>query len=128
MQQVNVPKEKAYRVHLYAVVRVPIDVPSAASQLDAISKAERSVNLHADFNRGEYAEEIVGVLVDEQGDEDYLNSRNYVTSKESGTWIEECSAASNHTSGRSPVIIPYLRSGAIRDKAAMKGWSDVSGR
>lgn len=29
---------RAYRVHLYAVIRVPVNVPDAVSQLDAIEK------------------------------------------------------------------------------------------
>lgn len=71
--------DKAYRVHLYAVVRVPVEVPSASSQLNAIEKAEASVDLCREFTRGEYADEVVGALVDEVGDSDeYLNSRNYV--------------------------------------------------
>lgn len=80
---------KAYRVHLYAVVRVPYDVPSAASQLDAIAKAEAQADLHRDFIQGEYAEEVVGVLVDEASDDEYFNTLNYVPDPESGDWVVE---------------------------------------
>ncbi|CAE6967717.1 hypothetical protein [Paraburkholderia domus] len=50
---------QAYRVHLYTVVRVPVDVAGASSQVDAIAQAERSVDLHRDFRQhdAEFAEE-----------------------------------------------------------------------
>ncbi|NMM01577.1 hypothetical protein HHL24_27020 [Paraburkholderia sp. RP-4-7] len=69
----------AYRVHLYAVVRVPVEVASATSQVDAIAQAEQKVNLHSDFRQhnAEYAEEIVGALVDEADDSEHLKTRLY---------------------------------------------------
>lgn len=78
---------QAYRVHLYSVVRVPVDVPSATSQLDAITKAEALVDLNRDFIRGDFADEVVGVLVDEVGDEEYVNTRNYLPAQTG--WKEE---------------------------------------
>lgn len=75
----------AYRVTLYAVVRVTVDVATASSQLDAIAKAESATDLHEAFRGGEYAEEIVGVLVDEDGDSEYLKSTSYLPSQEAET-------------------------------------------
>ncbi len=66
-----------YRVHVYAVVRVPIEV-EAESQAEAIAKADE-VNLHAEVRsaEAEYAEQVTGYLVDEIGDEGYTNTRSY---------------------------------------------------
>lgn len=81
----------AYRVHLNAVVRVPVVVHAAASQLDAIEKALTETNLHQMFRSHacEYADEIISVLVDEEGDEDYRNSRIYDpgTKPGQGEWV-----------------------------------------
>lgn len=69
----------AYRVHLYAVARVAVEVDSAATQLEAVDKAVKGADLNRTF-RGvgvEYADEIVGVMVDEVGDSDYRNTRSY---------------------------------------------------
>jgi hypothetical protein len=81
----------AYRVHLNAVVRVPVDVPAAASQLDAIDKAVKETNLHQIFRYRsyEYAEEIVSVLVDVVGDEEYAESRVYDPGMKpgQGAWV-----------------------------------------
>lgn len=70
---------QAYRVHLYAVVRVPVEVAIASSQVDAIAQAEKKVNLHRDFRQRdtEYADEIVNVLVDVVDDSEHLESRVY---------------------------------------------------
>lgn len=87
--QIATTTTRAYRVHLYAVIRVPVNVPDALSQLDAIEKAEESVNLERDWKDGEYADEVVGVLVDEVGDGEYMNTRNYVADADSGKWVEE---------------------------------------
>ncbi len=76
---------KKYKVHLFAVVRVPVEV-EAESQTEAIKKAEEETDLHALFdywNPGgigqerQYAEEITEYLVDEQGDQDHSNTRCY---------------------------------------------------
>jgi hypothetical protein len=68
-----------YRVHLYAVVRVPVEVACAISHVDAIAQAEQKVNLHSDFRQhnAEYAEEIVSALVDEADDSEHLKSSLY---------------------------------------------------
>lgn len=75
-------KEAGYRVTLYAVVRVTVDVASASSQLDAIAKAESSTDLHDAIRGGEYAEEVVGILVDENGDDEYRKSTTYLPSQD----------------------------------------------
>ena len=69
---------KKYRVHIYAVVRIPVDV-EAESQIKAIKKAEANTHLHTKLTNDEvkYAEEISGFLVDEIGDEEHINSRHY---------------------------------------------------
>ena len=83
---------QAYRVHLYAVVRVPVEICEASSQLEAIQKAESQTNLHTAFRSGEYAEDVVSVLVDEVGDEEYLKSTTYLLDNKSGIWKPEHSA------------------------------------
>ncbi|MCA7889133.1 hypothetical protein QZM25_30805 [Burkholderia contaminans] len=84
---------KAYRVHLNAVVRVPVEIDAAGSQLEAIDLATDRVDLYGMFSGHscEYAEEIVSVLVDEVGDSDHLHSRFYDpgTRPEQGTWVLE---------------------------------------
>ena len=75
-----------YNVHLYAVVRVKVPDVEAESQKEAIEKAEAQVDLYSTFdweglpiNGGivafDYAEEIAYYLVDEHGDEEYLDSK-----------------------------------------------------
>lgn len=72
----NVP-DKAYRVHLYGVVRVPYEV-AAASEADAIARAEASADMYQDIRNGEYAEELTGALVDElSADGDVLQYNVY---------------------------------------------------
>ena len=75
-----------YRVHVYAVVRVPVEV-EAESQLDAIHLAQNSRNWNQELDAGdhEYADEIVGYLVDEDGDPEYLNSKTYDTTNPPST-------------------------------------------
>jgi hypothetical protein len=65
-----------YRVHIYAVVRVPVEV-EAKSQQGAIQKAVRYTDLEYDFKQGEYADDIESFVVDEIGDKDYLNTKSY---------------------------------------------------
>lgn len=77
--------EEDYRVHIFAVVRVPYTV-RATSPIAAIEKAEQSADLHADFRSGEYAEEVTGVLLDQlnaQGD--VVNYTSYDI--EDGEWV-----------------------------------------
>lgn len=67
-----------YRVHIYATVRVPVEIEEAENHQQAI-EAAKAVDLdtllqHPEF---EYAEEITGFLVDEDGDADYIKSRSY---------------------------------------------------
>ena len=68
-----------YKVHCYAVVRVPIDI-EAESQQEAMEKAadtDFAAIIDNDSDDYEYAEEIVGYLVDEEGDTEYTNTRAY---------------------------------------------------
>ena len=64
-----------YKVHVYAVVKVPVEV-EAETQADAISKAVDSVDWYTEFRgRQEWAEEMAYFLVDEVGDTDYERSQ-----------------------------------------------------
>ena len=69
-----------YKVHVFAIVRVPVTV-EAASQVNAIEKAIDSVDWYAQFGGGredqEFAEEFKYFLVDEVGDEGYRRSLWY---------------------------------------------------
>jgi hypothetical protein len=70
-----------YRVHVYAIVRIPFEI-EAESQLEALEKADEfdlAEELAKGF-RGEYADDIEGYMVDELDvDGDFLigNSRSY---------------------------------------------------
>ena len=80
-----------YDVHLYCVVRDKVPDVEADSQVDAIERCERTSDL---FHRAlygtygnlemEYAEDIVGALVDEVGDEDFVRSGTYSNDKHLG--------------------------------------------
>lgn len=67
-----------FKVHIYAIVRVPVEVEAENAQ-EAIKVAEQSCDMHALFNHPEYeyAEDTDGYLVDEIGDDDYLNTTWY---------------------------------------------------
>jgi hypothetical protein len=52
-----------YTVHIYAVVRVPVDV-EADSPEEAIKKTD-DFDLHSGFMQGEYSENVTGYMVDE---------------------------------------------------------------
>lgn len=69
-----------YRVHLYRVVRVDYEI-DADSQLEAIDKADRNFDPF-DLRRGEDAEECVGYLVDEVGDNAFDNTILYSANRE----------------------------------------------
>jgi hypothetical protein len=67
-----------YDVYIYAIVRVKAAGVEASTQRQAIDKAEKSIDLHALFNPRryflfsgvetvEYADDIDGYLVEEQG-------------------------------------------------------------
>lgn len=79
-----------YRVHLYAVVRVPVDV-EADDPLEAAVKAEESIDLHQDFRRGEYAEEIESVLVDSLDANGKLIQSQELTSDGDNGWAAKTS-------------------------------------
>lgn len=66
-----------YRVHIYTVVRVPFEV-EAQDQAGAIEAARNLLEPTSFRSRdAEDAEEVVGFLVDEDGDEEYSLSRSY---------------------------------------------------
>lgn len=82
-----------YNVHIYSVFRIKVCNVLATSQEEAINRVQRQVD-HAWFNQDgenweapigdnwafehfEYAEEDVGWLVDEVGDEHFNNSHFY---------------------------------------------------
>jgi hypothetical protein len=116
---------QAYRVTLYAVVRVAVDVPSASSQLDAIAIAQSSTNLHDEFRGGEYAEEVVGVLVDEAGDHEYLRSTTYSpsTDAESG-WAVDLGAKPDTQSpvaGNTAIDLSVIESEALVTELRCRG-------
>ncbi len=73
-----VSNKQRYRVHIYAIVRVPVEV-EAKSKTDAIKRAEEQTNLYSAFRNPdvEYAEEVTEYLVDECDDPDHKNSRRY---------------------------------------------------
>jgi hypothetical protein len=60
-----------YDVHIYAVVRVCVKGVDAQDPLDAIKRAEESIDLHEVLDRDcqgcytEYAEDVESYLVDE---------------------------------------------------------------
>lgn len=85
--------DKSYRVHLYAVVRVPYEITGASSAMEAIDKAEEMANLESDFRKGEYADEVTHVLVDERvnGDVDDQSSCFFVPDVKTGGWVPEAS-------------------------------------
>lgn len=71
-----------YKVHIFAVVRVPIPV-EAETQDEAMIEADK-IDLHTILDIGviEYDEEIAGYLVDEIGDEDHEKSTEYNADRE----------------------------------------------
>jgi len=81
-----------HNVHFYVTVRVVVEDVEADSQREAIDEAEKI--LLPKLNHGmldsysghptEYADEVIGYLVDEQGDEEYLQTRAYDQNKNPG--------------------------------------------
>ena len=67
---------KRYRVHIYPVVRVAVEV-EANSQQEAITKATDETDLYTAIRNGEYAEDIDAYLVDECDDTEHEHSRWY---------------------------------------------------
>jgi len=78
---------RLYDVHFYALVRVKRCGIAALSQPQAIEVAERDLDLSELFDRLdrilpcetelEFAKEVLGYLVDEQGDGEYSRSQYY---------------------------------------------------
>ena len=79
-----------YHVHVYPIVRVLVPDVEAEDQMEACKKAEQMVNFDSLFNwepsggatyRGvehvDYADEIAGFLVDEDGDTEHESSTSY---------------------------------------------------
>lgn len=60
-----------FRVHIYAIVRVPVNV-EADDHIAAAKKAEETTDLHTAFRQGEYAEAIDEFYVDELDDKGEL--------------------------------------------------------
>jgi hypothetical protein len=66
-----------YRVYTYLVVCVPFEV-EAETQLEAIKIAEGMVDEDSfRLKEAEDAEDIVGFMVDEEGDEEYARTQYY---------------------------------------------------
>jgi hypothetical protein len=63
-----------YHVHVYLIVRETVCDIEAASQLEACHEAERIINLAPPPN---YADDIDGFLVDEDGDTEHRRSASY---------------------------------------------------
>jgi hypothetical protein len=82
-----------YNVHLFATARVKVCDVAATSQSDAVSRAQREVDLHNLLNRElngkdakdgqvahiEFADEVTTYLVDVRGDEDFNLSEFFET-------------------------------------------------
>ncbi|MEN8751122.1 hypothetical protein [Marivita sp.] len=65
-------------VHIYATMRLRVEVPESTSNEEAIAKAERMTDLSRDLSGGEYADEISCFLVDElDEDGDIIVDRLY---------------------------------------------------
>jgi len=85
-----------YNVHQYAVIRIKVSNITAESQREAMDKADEEISPHllslgcldeaVDFapfiEHIEPAEEVVGYLVDEVGDEEYEKTTLYGANKE----------------------------------------------
>jgi len=67
---------KRYNIYIFPIVRVKVSGVEAEDQVEAIKKAEEMIDLHSLLDRDEfeYAEDIDCFLVDEEGDEERLNS------------------------------------------------------
>jgi hypothetical protein len=63
-----------YDVHVYLVVKELVCDIEADSQAEACTEAERVINLFPPLN---YADEITGFLVDEDGDDEHARSACY---------------------------------------------------
>ena len=68
-----------YNVHVYAIVRVLVSDVEAENHVEAMKKAERRANLDSLFSgrNTEYADELDGFLVDEEGDVEHERSTWY---------------------------------------------------
>ena len=69
-----------YRVHIYALVRVPVDL-EAPTPIEAARKAENETDLYSAVKRQhiEYAEDVESYLVDELNDDGEWNGKQGVT-------------------------------------------------
>ena len=75
-----------YHVHVYAIVRVLVPDVEAENQEEACKKAEQMVDLHQLFEQMhfdppvgyvEFADDLDGFLVDEDGDTEHERSTGY---------------------------------------------------
>jgi hypothetical protein len=80
---------KSFRVHLYVLTRVPVEVANASSQVDAIAQAVDATDLYEAVKTSEYAEEIHSALVDEVGDAEFTRTQHYQPGQEDGEWVVE---------------------------------------
>lgn len=79
-------QEPGCTVHIYAVVRVPVKVAGTSDHLAAIKIAEETTDLEVAIRQGIYAEEIINVLVDTDGDEEYQKTTAYKLNA-AGDWV-----------------------------------------
>lgn len=91
-------------VHIYAVVRIPIRGVVADNHREAMEKALKA---HLEQNELDHlpgeledAEEVVGFMVDEEGDEEYTNTKAYDCRREEANhpYIKEepCETGTEH--------------------------------
>ncbi|MEX3630078.1 MAG: hypothetical protein VB138_12020 [Burkholderia sp.] len=79
--------EHGYRVQVYGLVRVTVNVPAATSPMEAIARAEATPGLSQWFQHGEYAHELIAAHVNEHGKVDIRQRQTYVpTFGESAGW------------------------------------------
>ncbi|WP_186050456.1 hypothetical protein [Burkholderia gladioli] len=72
------PDHRGYRVDLYGLVRVRVNVPAATSPMEAVAQAEATPGLSQWFQHGDYAHELVAAHVNEQGKFDFRQRTTYV--------------------------------------------------
>ncbi|KGC20319.1 hypothetical protein DM48_7850 [Burkholderia gladioli] len=70
--------QPGYRVQLYGLVRVTVNVPAATSPMEAIVQAEATPGLSQWFQHGEYAHELMAAHVIEHGKVDIRQRQTYV--------------------------------------------------
>ncbi|TAL80709.1 MAG: hypothetical protein EPN77_19415 [Candidimonas sp.] len=103
------PGTKAYRVHLYLSVRVPVDVHHAATQLEAIDVALRSTDLPTAACAGTFADEVIAAMVDEVGDEHHIKSTTYAPGQlDAQPWVDVAQRDQTESLLTGPTTSRYL--------------------